>query len=389
MTFAHEPAARWGANVKSTPLGREFPSNGARPMRFMPRLLLWIALLAVTAITPAAAQMSASDVAMRLDALEGQIRQLTGQVEQLQFRNQQLEQQLKRTTEDYEFRFQELGGKGAPRAAQPQRAPAPQVAQSPQLSPVQQAAPPADPRIADPRAVQRDPRDNPNFVATPNAGGRRGDAFDPNVNPSAPGSPRALGALPPGQPSVQRPAEADDQNGDGAAVARGGREPGAPLDLSNVGADPRRGSVPPQRNPAAAGAMAAVAPPGDSPRDYFDMGYGYFQRRDYANAEQTFKDFVQRFPADRMAPEANYWLAESLFQRQRYQDAAEAYLVVTTKFEKASRAPDALLRLGQSLAALGQKEMACASFAEVGRKYPGSSAGVKQSVEREQKRVRC
>jgi tol-pal system protein YbgF len=90
-----------------------------------------------------------------------------------------------------------------------------------------------------------------------------------------------------------------------------------------------------------------------------------------------------------MTPEANYWLAESLFQRQRYQDAAEAYLVVTTKFEKATRAPDALLRLGQSLAALNQKEMACASFAEVSRKYPNSSAGVKQSVEREQKRVRC
>ena len=63
-------------------------------------------------------------------------------------------------------------------------------------------------------------------------------------------------------------------------------------------------------------------------------------------------DFVQRFPTDRMTPEANYWLAESLFQRQRYQDAAEAYLVVTTKFEKATRAPDALLRLGQSLAAI-------------------------------------
>lgn len=340
-------------------------------MRFMPRLLLWILPLAVTVTTPAVAQMSASDVAMRLDALEGQLRQLTGQVEQLQFRNQQLEQQLKRTTEDYEFRFQELGGKGAPRAAQSPRASAPQ----PQQSAVQQE--PADPRVA-----QRDPRDNPNFVATPNAGGRRGDAFDPNANPSAPGSPRALGALPPGQPSAQRSAEADGQDDAGA---RGGREPGAPLDLSNVGADPRRGM---QRNPAP-GAMAAVAPPGDSPRDYFDMGYGYFQRRDYANAEQTFKDFVQRFPADRMAPEANYWLAESLFQRQRYQDAAEAYLVVTTKFEKASRAPDALLRLGQSLAALGQKEMACASFAEVGRKYPNSSAGVKQGVEREQKRVRC
>ena len=61
----------------------------------------------------------------------------------------------------------------------------------------------------------------------------------------------------------------------------------------------------------------------------------------------------------------------------------------TKYYDTASRAPDALLRLGQSLAAIRQKEMACASFAEVSRKYPNSSAGVKQSVEREQKRVRC
>jgi tol-pal system protein YbgF len=349
-------------------------------MRFPSRLLLTILPLLVAGLSPALAQMSSSDVAMRLDALENQIRQLTGQVEQLQFRNQQLEQQLKRTTEDYEFRFQELGGKGAPRAAQPQRAPAPQVAQ-PQ-PPIQQQ-PPADPRV-----VQRDPNNNPNFVATPNPGGRRGDAFDPNANPAAPGAPRALGALPPGQAPVP-PRDADDQDD-----ARGGREPGSPLDLSNVASDPgaqRRGQLPPpqQRNPGGPGSMAAVAPPGDSPRDYFDMGYGYFQRRDYANAEQTFKDFVQRFPSDRMAPEANYWLGESLFQRQRYQDAAEAYLIVTTKYGQTNRAPDALLRLGQSLAALGQKEMACASFAEIGRKYPNSSAGVKQGAEREQKRVRC
>ena len=54
-----------------------------------------------------------------------------------------------------------------------------------------------------------------------------------------------------------------------------------------------------------------------------------------------------------------------------------------------AKAPDALLRLGQSLAALKQKEMACATFAEVSRKYPKASTSVKQGVEREQKRVHC
>jgi tol-pal system protein YbgF len=195
----------------------------------------------------------------------------------------------------------------------------------------------------------------------------------------APGAPRPLGALPPGQPSAP-PAEIDD----------GGRDPGAPLDLSAN--DPSRRGIalppPPQRQMSGTG-VAAVQPPGQSARDYFDLGVGHIQRKDYASAEQTFRDFLQRFPSDRLAPDANYWLGESLFNRRQYQDAAEAYLVVTTKYETASRAPDALLRLGQSLAAIRQKEMACASFAEVGRKYPRSSVAVKQAVEREQKRVGC
>ena len=333
---------------------------------------------------------------MRLEALENQIRQLTGQVEQLQYRNQQLEQQLR------------SGGTSDPaRTAQPQRPPLqqPQVQQAqPPMQPVpqpgrrsdfdpttDQRSDPrfADPRSADPRVAQRD---NPNFVATPNPGGRRGDAFDPNASPSAPGAPRALGSLPPGQPSA--PA-VDPNDDDGVPGMRGGREPGAPLDLSTMAAnDPttRRGGQlppPPQRSMSGTGAVATAQPPSDSPRDHFDLGVGYVRQRDYAAAEQTFRDFLQRFPSDRLVPDANYWLGESLFQRQRFQDAAEAYLVVTTKYETAGRAPDALLRLGQSLAAIRQKEMACASFAEVGRKYPRSSVAVKQAVEREQKRAGC
>ena len=90
-----------------------------------------------------------------------------------------------------------------------------------------------------------------------------------------------------------------------------------------------------------------------------------------------------------MAPEAQYWLGESLFQQQQYRDAAESFLAVSTKYDTTARAPEALLRLGQSLAALGEKEAACASLGEVLRKYPRASLTVKQSVEREQKRGHC
>jgi tol-pal system protein YbgF len=101
------------------------------------------------------------------------------------------------------------------------------------------------------------------------------------------------------------------------------------------------------------------------------------------------RNFAQKYPTDPLIADSQYWLGESFFQRQQYRDAAETFLGVTTKFDKSAKAPDALLRLGQSLAALKEKEAACAAFGEVLRKYPRASSGVKATVDREQKRVKC
>jgi len=248
---------------------------------------------------------SPNDLVVRIDRLENQIRQLTGAIEQLQFRNQQLEGQLRRVQEDAEYRFQELGAKGTPRTATPGRPP---VAPGP-------------------------------TGAVP---GKRGDAFDPSQNPNAPGAPQPLG--------------------------------------TNIA------TATPPTNPNAPGTVAIT--PG-SPKDEFDFAYGYVARKDYALAEESLRAFLQKHPTDKLTPEAAYWLGESLFQRQKFRDAAETFLNVSTKYETSPRAPDALFRLGQSLAALGEKEAACASLGEVTRKFPRASANLKQSVEREQKRVRC
>jgi len=314
------------------------------------------------------AQSSSTDLTMRIDRLEAQIRQLTGAIEQLQYRNQQLEAHVRRMQgQEGDYRGQE--GAPAPRSAPPQRPPA-----TPQAMPPQ-AAPP-----------QTYPQTYPPPASSP---GRRGDAFDPANNPNAPGAPRPIGTTAP-----SAPLEPDEL----PVGAPGGRAAGAPLDLSTISgapaADPsvggtaRPGGEPPApRQPG--GTQVATLPPTDSPKDAYDLAYGYILRKDYALAEEGFRVFLRQYPSDRLASDALYWLGESLFQRQRYRDAAEAFLGVSTKYETAAKAPDGLLRLGQSLAAIGEKEAACASFAEVLRKYPRASVSVKQGVDREQKRVRC
>ncbi len=307
------------------------------------------------------AQMTEADLVTRLSRMEATIRELTGRVEQLQYRNQQLEQQVQRLQQE-----EAAGGTGRPAA--------PPVRSSGQYPPQQQtyAPPPANPPII---ASQVAP---PVEIPPPGGGRGRGDAFDPSANPNAPGAPRTLGT-------------STAANEPPPPVSDGPRQIGAPLDLSTPGGRPGELPPPPPTNPNGTGGLQqqATLPPSNSPRDQYDLGYGYVQRKDYAQAAESFRGFLRQYPSDHLAPEAQYWLGESLFQQQQYRDAAEAFLAVSTKYEATARAPEALLRLGQSLAALGEKEAACASLGEVLRKYPHASSAVKQAVDREQKRGRC
>jgi tol-pal system protein YbgF len=249
-----------------------------------------------------------------------------------EIRIEQLEARLRELTgqnEELQYRNRQL--EEQLKQLQAGQGPRGNVATAPQAQP---AYPQGQPQ------PQSQPVDQARIQSAPPPGGRaRGDVFDPAANPNAPGVPRPLG-------------------------------------------NPQQGAAPQQP-------QVATLPPTNSPRDEFDLGYGYIERKDYALADQTLRAFLQKYPSDRLVPEANYWLGESLYQRQRYRDAAESFLTITTKFENSTKAPDALLRLGQSLAALKEKEAACAAFGEVTRKYPKASTGVKQGVDREQKRVHC
>jgi tol-pal system protein YbgF len=314
------------------------------------------------------AQAGPAELVVRIDRLENQIRQLTGQIEQMQYRNQQLEAALRRLQDD------NSGPRNVtapPGAAPPYQPGTPGGRRSDVFEPVENPNAPGAPR-----ALGSVPPQPPPLMS------RRSDAFDPMENPNAPGAPRVLGAIPP-QPAPMMP-----PRGIGAEPAPYGAAAGA-----GAAVDPGSGRFPAgagQQNPGSGSPYAvATAPPSSSPRDTLDLGMGYLQRRDYALAEESFRGFLTRYPSDRLAAEAQFGLGESLFQRQSYQEAANAFVALSKKYETSPKAPEALLRLGQSLAAMNERELACVAFGDVGRKYPRAQPTVKQAIEREQKRARC
>jgi tol-pal system protein YbgF len=317
--------------------------------------------------SPARAQSDDGDPEQRISRLEEQLRTLTGQNEELQHQNMLLQQRLQSMQ----------GGApaapgGQPAAVQPNVAALPPSQPYPQAQP--QPYPNANPAYRQPQPGYGPQGGAPAPIAQEPVGGRRGDAFDPSQNPNAPGAPRALGG---GQLPMEAP-----------IGAPGGRAAGEPLNIESTNQQ-NGGALPPPQQQPGAGTRLTTLPPSATPKDEFSLGIGYMQRKDYALAEETMRNFAQKYPGDPLVADSQYWLGESFFQRQQYRDAAEAFLAVTTKFDKSGKAPDALLRLGQSLAALKEKEAACAAFGEVTRKYPRASSGVKAAVDREQKRSKC
>jgi tol-pal system protein YbgF len=293
-------------------------------------LLAGFSLLAIGLSQPASAQ-DAADLVVRTGRLENQLRQLSGQIEQLQFENRRLTEQLRKMQEDVDFRFSERGGQrgGA--------APAPQATR-------------------------------PSNPPPPAGRERRGDAFDPAAQSGAAGGPRQLGQV------------IDDEFAGNPNSGQG------PMDLSSVGRPVPDGALPPT---TPRGTSVAATGQAASPRELYDLAYAHVLRKEYERAEMSFREFLQSYPRDRLAADATFWLGESYFQRRRYREAAEQFLKISRDYPKANKGADSLLKLGMSLNGLGARDQACATYAKVGVDYPGASNTVRQGVEREQRRARC
>ncbi|MBL8567723.1 MAG: tol-pal system protein YbgF [Phreatobacter sp.] len=292
-------------------------------------------ILLVASNMPSRAQ-SAAEFMDRIQRMEAQIRSLNGQLEQSQFRVRQLEEQQRRMQADIEFRLNEL--EGARGGARPGQRPQPQQQQPPQ---------------------------------------RRSDAFDPSQQQTGPGAPRDLGATPPGA-NAAPPRSAGTAGPGGAGPLDLGQLSGqAAADPSLEPGVPRTGST---------GTQPIIAA---SPRDEYNAAIALLNRRDYEQAEIALRGFLQNHPRDRMVGDATHQLGEAMYQRRQYREAAEQFLKVSTDYPRAGRAPSSLLRLGQSLNALGEREAACAAYAEFNRKYPNANQPTRTAVASEQRRASC
>jgi tol-pal system protein YbgF len=273
--------------------------------RASPVLRAALAVAALSFAVPVKAQ-DAADMVVRLSRMETQMRQMSGQIEQLQFENRRLTEQLRKFQEDTEFR---LSGQ------KPQGGTAPRPAQQPRQ--------------------------------------RQGDAFDPAAQPGAVASaPRNLagqGGIPGG---ANAPIEADgplDLSGVARPVPQAPLD-GAPRSTSSVAAA-GGGSAKDIYDDAYAAILRKEYPQAEMgfrqllqshPRDRlasdaaFWLGETYYQRGRHREAAEQFLRVTTEFSRSAKAPDSMLKLGMSLSALGAKDQACSTYAKLERDYPQAS-----------------------------------------------------
>jgi tol-pal system protein YbgF len=200
----------------------------------------------------------------------------------------------------------------------------------------------------------------------------------------------------------------------GAAPPAGGPPPGAPPrppaggPPPGAGANPAEppsqsgvlGQLPVKPGPAAAGGQVAAAPaaagnlaagtlPAGTAQEQYNYAFGLLRQANYPAAEQALRSFIQRYPKDPLAGNAQYWLGETYYVRGDYKNAASVFAEGYEKYPKGGKASDNLLKLGMSLGQLGRKADACRVFTRLDRDFPTAPTTVKERAGDEKKHLGC
>jgi tol-pal system protein YbgF len=278
---------------------------------------------------------SEAQLIVRVQELEDTIRNLTGQVEGLQFALTQLQAQLAKMQEDNEFRFQQLeGGAGKKPEAATQSSGATPVEALPQAEPATETTtlPAPEPLV-----------EGTNDAGDPIVDDGLGDSADPLLGSNQNGG-GTLGTL-------------DTNSLDGR-----------PLDLTLD--------------------SGQALSDGDANAQY-QAGYDALVRGDYAFAEDQLTQFIALYPDNPQAAEATNWLGEALLQQQKYAEAADVLTTGYQNYSNSPRTPDIMLRLGTAMNGAGEPDTACRLFFEVSKRFPNQPAAFMQKLKTEQQAAKC
>jgi tol-pal system protein YbgF len=98
--------------------------------------------------------------------------------------------------------------------------------------------------------------------------------------------------------------------------------------------------------------------PDISPTSAYNLAYNDYLNGRYDLAVTGFQRFLQDFPSTSLAPNAQYWLGESLYSMKDHVKAMQAFEKVVADHPQSEKVPAALYKLGLAAADMGNANKA-------------------------------
>ncbi len=121
----------------------------------------------------------------------------------------------------------------------------------------------------------------------------------------------------------------------------------------------------------------------------YDYAFDALLNGDYLTAECAFQAFLEGYPDDVRAPDAQFRLGEIYLATGANIDAAKAFLNHVKTWPRDARAAESYLKLGTAYSRLGKRQEACKIFDVMQAKYQNTSTAVRQRLAVERGNAGC
>jgi len=118
------------------------------------------------------------------------------------------------------------------------------------------------------------------------------------------------------------------------------------------------------------------APEPSAAEALFNSAYADYTAGQYVVAIGGFEELVQQYPDAPRAPDALYWIGESLAAQDQHAEARRRFLDVTQTYPGSPKVPDAMLRAALEAVELGQIDDAVRELRQLVAAHAASDAAL-------------
>jgi len=114
-----------------------------------------------------------------------------------------------------------------------------------------------------------------------------------------------------------------------------------------------------------------------APTEVYLSAFADYASGKYDRAIKGFRSFLQLFPNNPYAANAQYWLGECFFAQQQWNESVQEFGKVVENYPNQSKAPEALLKMASALQRMNQADRAKDALTVLQQRYPDSPAAQK------------